>query len=68
MNGVNTKANLNIIPLCSYDCLIRMDWLERHRFVLDCSKKDFTCLDEEGNSRMAQGIPRNIFVRDILAL
>jgi predicted aspartyl protease len=51
MNGVNTKADLNIIPLGSYDCLIGMDWLDKHHVVLDCYNKAFTCLDEEGNSR-----------------
>jgi hypothetical protein len=28
MNGLNTRENLNIIPLGSYDFLIGMDWLE----------------------------------------
>jgi hypothetical protein len=28
MNGLRTKADLNIIPLGSYDCLIGMDWLD----------------------------------------
>jgi predicted aspartyl protease len=28
MNGLSTKAELNILPLGSYDCLIGMDWLE----------------------------------------
>jgi hypothetical protein len=48
MNGVNTIAELNIILLGSYDVLIRMDWLDEHRAVLDCHNKTFTCLDEEG--------------------
>ena len=26
MNGLSTKAYLNILPLGSYDCLIGMDW------------------------------------------
>jgi hypothetical protein len=29
MNGINTKVNVKIIPLGSYDCLIGMDWLEK---------------------------------------
>jgi predicted aspartyl protease len=62
MNGTNTKEYLNIIPLGSYDCLIGMDWLENHHVVLDCYNKVFTCLDEEGNSRIVQGIPRPISV------
>jgi hypothetical protein len=68
MNGVNTKAGLNIIPLGSYDCLIGMDWLVKHHDVLYCYNKDLTYLDEEGNSRMVQGIPRPIFVREISTL
>jgi hypothetical protein len=33
MNGTNTKEYLNIIPLGSYDCLIGMDWLEKHHVL-----------------------------------
>jgi len=36
MNGLNTKVDVNIIPLGSYDCLIGMDWLEKHHDVPDC--------------------------------
>jgi hypothetical protein len=28
MTGLSTKADLNILPLGSYDCLICMDWLD----------------------------------------
>jgi hypothetical protein len=28
MNGLSTRAELNILPLGSYDCLIGMDWLD----------------------------------------
>ena len=48
MNGINTKVDVNIIPLGSYDCLIGMDWLEKYHVVLDCYNKTITCLDEEG--------------------
>jgi hypothetical protein len=34
MNGLNTKVYLNIIYLVSYDCLIGMDWLDKHHVVL----------------------------------
>jgi hypothetical protein len=27
MNGINTKVDINIIPMGSYDCLVGMDWL-----------------------------------------
>ena len=49
MNGLRTKAGLNILPLGSYDCLIGMDWLEQHHAILYYCNKAFTCLDEEGN-------------------
>jgi hypothetical protein len=68
MNGLNTKANLNILPLCSYDCLIGMDWLEQHHALLDCHNKSFTCLDEEGELRKVHGIPIEVTIREILAL
>jgi hypothetical protein len=57
MNGLNTKAYLNILPLGSYDCLIGMDWLDPHHALLDCHKKAFTCLDEEGNQRKCREFP-----------
>jgi hypothetical protein len=62
MNGVNIEADLNIIPLGSYDFLIGMDWLEKHHVVLDFYNKAFTCLGEEGNSRTMQGIPIYIYI------
>ena len=36
MKGMSTKAELNILPLGSYDCLIGMDWLDQHHALLDC--------------------------------
>jgi hypothetical protein len=68
MNGVGSKVDLNIIPLGSYDCLIGKDWLENHCSVLDFYNKYFACLDEEGNSRIMQGIISPISVRDISTL
>jgi hypothetical protein len=68
MNGLCTKVDLNIIPLGSYDCLIGMDWLDEHHVVLDCYNKAFTCLDEEGNLRTVQGIPRVVTIREVSSL
>jgi hypothetical protein len=65
MNGLSTRAELNVLPLGSYDCLIGMDWLDQHHAILDCRNKAFTCLDEEGNQRTVQGIPRVVVVREI---
>ena len=36
LDGQNIKTNLNILALGSYDMIIGMDWLERHKAVLDC--------------------------------
>jgi hypothetical protein len=68
MNGLNTKADLNILPLGFYDCLIGMDWLDQHHNLLDCHNKEFTFLDEEGKLRKVQGIPREVTIREISAL
>jgi hypothetical protein len=65
MNGLSTKAELNVLPLGSYDCLIGMDWLDQHHAILDYRNKAFNCLDEEGNQRTVQGIPRAVAVREI---
>jgi hypothetical protein len=68
MNGLNTREDLNILPLGSYDCLIGMDWLDPHHDLLDCNKKSFTCFDEEGDQRKVQGIPRAVTIGEISAL
>ena len=54
MNGLFTCVYLNVLPLGSYDVLIRMDWLEAQKVKLECYNKDFKCLDEEGNSRIVK--------------
>jgi hypothetical protein len=63
MKGTSNKAELNILPLGSYDCLIGIDWLDHHHALLDCRNKRFTCLDEEGNQVIIQGIPRAMSTR-----
>ena len=44
MNDFITHANLNILPLGSYDLLIGMDWLEKHKVMLNCFDKTFMAL------------------------
>jgi hypothetical protein len=39
MNGLNTKVDLNMLPLGFYDCLIGMDWFDQHHALLECHKK-----------------------------
>jgi hypothetical protein len=68
MNGLSTKVELNVLPLGSYDYLIGIDWLDQHHALLECHNKRFTCLDEEGNWKIVQGIPRVVVVREISAM
>ena len=65
MNGLNTKVDINIIPLGSYDCLIGMDWLEKHHVVLDYYNKTITCVDEEWKQGKIHGILRVVVVREV---
>jgi hypothetical protein len=39
LDGKNIKTNINILPLGSYDVIVRMDWLEKHKEILDCYTK-----------------------------
>ena len=39
MNDFNTHADMNILPLGSYDMLIGMDWIEKPRVMLNCYDK-----------------------------
>ena len=68
IDGLVTCADLNVLPLGSYDILIGMDWLEAHRVNIYCYNKTFECLDEEGNLRVVRGIPKVIYVRHISAM
>ena len=60
-----TCVDLNVLPLCSYDVLIGMDWLEAHRVKLDCYNKTFKCMNEEGNLVVVKGIPKVISVMQV---
>jgi hypothetical protein len=68
LNGLNNIAELNIMPLGSYDYLIGMDWFDQHHDILDYYKKEFTFLDEEGKLRLVQGIPRAVTFKEISTL
>ena len=39
--------------------------MDQHHALLDSRNKKFTCLDEEGNQKIVQGIPRAVAVREI---
>ena len=68
MVGLFTCEHLNIFPFGSYNILIGMDWLEVHKLKLYCYRKNFECIDEEGNPRVVKGIPKVISVRHITAM
>ena len=68
MNGLKTHAGLNILPLAYYDLLIGMDQLEKHRFILNCYDKTFSCMNDKGNTIVVKGIPRKVTIGEISAL
>ena len=59
---------MNALPLGSHNVLIGMDWLEKHKVVLNCFEKTFDCIDENGESKMVRGIPKKVLTRKIPAL
>ena len=68
MSQFKTKVKLNVLPLGYYDVLIGMDWMEKHKVVLNCFEKKFTCLDDNGERVTVKGIPRKVYVRQISTL
>ena len=68
MNEFNTDVHLKILPLHSYYMLIGMDWLEKHRLMLNCFHKTFTCIDDTGNNIKVKGIPRKVMIKYISSL
>eukprot|EP00253_Pinus_taeda_P011891 PITA_11891 len=60
-------ADLNVLPLGSYDILIGMDWLEKHWSLVDCKTKIIYYRDQQGNRKEMQGIKQPVQVRPITA-
>ena len=65
MSRLKTQVKLNVLPPGSYDVLIGMDSLEKHRVFLNFFEKTFTCLYEKGEKVIVKGMPRKIYVRHI---
>jgi len=42
---------------------IGMDWLDKHRVILNYYDKTFSCLYEKSNTIIVKGIPRKVYVR-----
>ena len=68
MQDLITKVSLNVLPLGSYNVLIGMDSVEKHKAVLNCFENTFNCIDENGESKMVRGIPKKVLTRKISAL
>ena len=64
MSQFKTQVKLNVLLLGSYHVLIGMDWMEKHRVVLNCFEKTFTWLNKEGETILVKGIPRKTSVLD----
>ena len=62
LSQLKTKVKLNVLPIGSYDILLGMDWLEKHKVVLNCFEKTFTCLDDKGEIVIVKGIARKVSV------
>ena len=45
-----------------------MDWLKKHKVVLNCFEKTFASLDEKWETFIVKGIHREVFVRQISTL
>lgn len=54
----STKVNLYVVPLGSYDIILGMYWLWKHRDKVDFHAKTVECLDDFGNQVKFQGMPR----------
>eukprot|EP00253_Pinus_taeda_P013617 PITA_13617 len=65
--GQPVMADLNVLPLGSYDILIGMDWLEKNWPLVDCKTKIIYFKDFLGNKKEMQGIKRPTQVRPITA-
>ena len=45
-----------------------MDWLEKHRVILNFYDKKFTFMDDNRNTIKIKGIPRKVTIKEISAL
>jgi hypothetical protein len=40
--GIVLPANLVVLPMSSYDIILRMDWLMKHSTIINCDLKQVT--------------------------
>jgi hypothetical protein len=56
---------MNVLPLGSYDIIIRMDWLEKNKVILNCYEKSFMYNDENNIAKTVHGVRKPIYVRQM---
>lgn len=56
-----------MLPLGSYDVLIRMDWLEKRWLVVNGKDKSINYLSKEGVRHEIQGIQKSVRLHPITA-
>ena len=68
LNGLSTWERLNIFYLVfMMSSLIWIGW-KKLKLNLIATKRNFDCIDEDGNSRIVGVIPIEIFIRNISTL
>ena len=45
-----------------------MDWIEKQSVMVIFLYKNFTCIDDTGNTIKQKGIPRKVMIREIYSL
>eukprot|EP00253_Pinus_taeda_P006409 PITA_06409 len=65
--GQSITADLNVLPLGSYDILIGMDWLEKHWLLVNCKTKTIYYEDDLGQQQELQGIKHLVQIWPITA-
>ena len=64
MNHVS-NIDLNVLPLWSYDMIIGMDWLAKHKLILNCFDKTFTYVADDEIIRKIRGVFKLVSLRQI---
>ena len=67
MNDVS-NIDLNVLPLGSYDMIIGMDWLTKHKVILNCFDKTFTYVVEDQIVRKMRGVIKHVSLRQISSM
>lgn len=58
-------VGINVLPLGSYDILIRMDWPEQHAALINYLEKIITYVKSYGKTHTIHSVPKPISVRQI---